>query len=1626
MTPRLRLTTFSPIMAVLTLLASLLCVGPSLVLAQQEALLITYGQAASSREGDPDHQQAIRIVIPASVTDTLFLRVFDADCGGGHDAASGEWDTQTRLRLYDGQNTDSALLAERVLGVDAFWDQQWHTFAKISPKPDSANTSDRILLFTVEGLAGDDGNVFNLTVSRSERDNQLVAGVRLQHDEPTIRLPDNQRLVELPFFIPAETQQITLHNFDAAGATITLELPERSDPSPLASGQDNWQETTISLEPSETGQQAAITFRGGNEIPNDATFYLTDQNGERLPIDVPGHYRPPNQRPAPVVQTRALSDCYTIVFDGSASTDPENDPLSFTWFFGDGASDEGERITHRYEEWATYQAEVVVSDHSGHVGNSTRQPFAVTLNHPPTAAAGSDQVVAPGQICTLDAVASSDPDGRLVRFRWELGDGSVQEGQSIRHTYDKPGFYTVHLRVEDDADSPCNFATDSLTVWVNAQPVVDIGADKISSPGETVRFEIANHHDSDGSLVAYTWDFGDGAQADGASVQHQYAEPGTYTVTLTVRDDANVVNSSATDQLHVFVNDQPIAQIETDMRSNRTVAVGEAIAFDGTESVDSDGNIIAYRWDFGDGTTGSGEQITHVFTEPGQYEVTLTIEDDSGSSTSIARQTVEVVVNQKPVARAGSDQLVTASEVSFDGSASADPDGELTQFAWDFGDGNSGTGPTPSHVYRAPGTYQVVLTVTDNSGTRTSQTADTLSVIVNARPVADAGLDQEAAPDETITFDGTSSFDPDGEIAAWQWDFGDGQPGEGPTVTHAYARPGTYTVRLKVQDDTGHENAIDFDEAIVRINAAPEAVLDTKPVHGDRPLIVAPEQRITFDASRSSDPDGQIASYQWTSSDGFESSDITFTHAFTEPGIYTVSLTVADGSDMANSQARDQVTVRVNQPPRPVIAEVPNTCATTITFDASASTDPDGDPLHFEWDFGDQAVTGSGQTPIHTFSGSGTYPIFLTVDDGTDVANATATTSTTVTINAPPIADAGGNMTVCAGDIVLFDGSRSEDPESGLLNFQWNLGNGTTSTGVNPTHVYKKGGIYTVTLTVSDDSGLSCNSDTDQMVIRVVDSPIAEAGPDQTVCANTKVEFDGSQSWDADGVVNRFQWDFDDGTVVGGATPTHTFTQAGVYRVRLTITGDRVGDCDNTDSDEVIITVYDAPVAHIDARTKAAVAEPVTFDGTQSVASDDGSINIIAWQWDFGDSITTEGSTVTHAYLKPGVYPVSLTVVTDSETECNTTTVMQTIRINDAPLAQAGTDRLAAINEPIRFNAGESLDADGSIIAYDWDFGDGKSERGLEVQHAYAKPGTYWAVLTVTDNADVSNSSTTDSVRVTINAPPQPHLDIQPDIAHVGETLTFDASRSTDADGEIQNFEWSFGDGRTATGAEVTHQYAQPGLYTVSLTADDGSQAANHLARRVQLVTVHAQPVADGGPDRVVCPDEMVPFQAAPSPDSLPLSYTWQLDAQTTKTGSQITHAFTATSSSSQPNGGNWIPVTLTVADESGSSFGQAQDTIMVRINSQPEADAGPDRDTFAGGAHDVIYFDGSNSSDPDGDPLTFWWDFGDGTTASGQMVAHTYQQAGSYVVKLRVRDDSGTTCNEAWDEIRVSVKARE
>ena len=358
------------------------------------------------------------------------------------------------------------------------------------------------------------------------------------------------------------------------------------------------------------------------------------------------------------------------------------------------------------------------------------------------------------------------------------------------------------------------------------------------------------------------------------------------------------IRINATLEPLVPVNTPPVALFSY---SPVSPGVGEWIQFDGSASVDPDGTITSYSWNFGNGSTGYGSSAWQRFMAPGIYVVTLVVTDNDGVSDSVS-QTIQVgPANQAPSAAFAFSPTNPAvgGWVQFDGSSSADPDGSIVTHSWSFGDGTSDSGVVAWHRFAAPGTYLVTLTVQDDDGVSDS-TSQAIQVGATNLPPTAAFTYSPASPSvaEWVRFDGTGSSDSDGTIAEYTWSFGDGtSPAAGDVVYHQFAAPGTYLVTLTVQDD---DTAADSASRTIVVGTAAQPPVASFTYSPPTPTV---GQSILLNAQSSYDPDGTIVSYLWDL-DGNGTNDLSGSLGqvtYQSVGTVFVRLTVIDNDGLSST-----------------------------------------------------------------------------------------------------------------------------------------------------------------------------------------------------------------------------------------------------------------------------------------------------------------------------------------------------------------------------------------------------------------------------------------------------------------------------------------------------------------------------------------------------------------------------------------------------------------------------------------------------------------------------------------------------------------------------------------------------
>jgi PKD repeat protein len=321
------------------------------------------------------------------------------------------------------------------------------------------------------------------------------------------------------------------------------------------------------------------------------------------------------------------------------------------------------------------------------------------------------------------------------------------------------------------------------------------------------------------------------------------------------------------------------------------------------------------------------------------------------------------------------------------------------------------------------------------------------------------------------------------------------------------------------------------------------------------------------------------------------------------------------------------------------------------------------------------------------------------------------------------------------------------------------------------------------------------------------------------------------------------------------------------------------------------------------------------------------------------------------------------------------------------------------IGEKVFFNGEGSTDSDSEFLSYEWDFGDGNGDSGKKVDHKYKALGTYTVILTVQDNHG-NRSTVSQTVTVSQGEAPTASFIYSPTSPGIDETIYFNAEASGDDDSTNLSYQWDFGDGNSDSGKTVTHAFSSAGTYRVQLLVTDDDGNSDTVSQDISIGD-NKNPVASftfspTSPRR----DEPVYFNATDSydPEGDTLTYSWDFGDGTGGSGSMPNHTYTNTGT---------FTVHLQVTDSIGASNSTTR-SVTVSADQSPTASFVYSPSNPSAG--EDVFFNATASSDPEGGQLTYAWDFGDGSNSTAETVTHAYTTAGTYTVVLEVTDDKGNT----------------
>ncbi len=1230
----------------------------------------------------------------------------------------------------------------------------------------------------------------------------------------------------------------------------------------------------------------------------------------------------------------------TIISDGQT--------INYSWFFGDPTATLANPDTssvknpiHTYTIAGSYNIKLVITTANGCKDSITQN---IVVNPFPIA---GFTINANAQCKTSNSFTftnTSSISGGTISYQWSFGDGNTSTAISPTYTYVSTGIYNVKLVVTSN-----NGCKDSVTqiVTVNPIPVVGFNINNISQCVNANSFTFTNTSTITAGTLTHLWNFGDGNASTSTSPVHTYSTAGLYTIVL-----VTTTNNGCKDSISKTITVNPKPVVLFTINANTQCLTGNSFVFTNTSTISS--GTISNFWSFGDGATATTLSPTHIYASSGTYIVKLVSTSNNGCKDSTA-QTITVLTNPSVgFTVSNAIQCLVGNSFTFTNTSSVSI-GTIT-YQWSFGDGGTSISTNPNYTYLSSGVFNVKLIVTSNNGCKDSLSK---TVTVNPKPLVAFSINNntQCLNGNNFTFTNTSSIVAGSLL--YVWTFGDGGNSTATTVSHSYATPGTYSVKLIATSGNGCKDS-----------ASQSVVINPKPIVSF--TVNNASQCIngnSFTFSNTSVVSAGTISYLWSFGDGNTSSASNPTYNYATSGTYQVKLLVT-----TNNGCKDSLIQTITVYQKPIVGFTINNmnqCLKGNNFIFTNTSSILSGPLTYQWNFGD----GSSSTtpnPNHVYAASGNFIVKLIATSNNDCKDSI---SIPVNVNVSPTSAFTINAVSQCIATNNFQFTNTSFISSGTISYQWNYGDGNGAVSSNAANVYAFPGNYNVKLVATSNNG--CKDSISQLVI-VNPKPTVSFTINKSVQCESGNSFSFSNTSSiASGTMNH-QWYFGDGATANTLNATHSYTSAGIYTIKLVVTSNN--GC--KDSSSQIVTVNNSPLPGftINATPQCLKGNNFSFTNNSTIAS-----GTLSYQWNLGDGNTAMSTNATNAYLSAGTFSVKL--VAASANGCKDS-IIKSVIVSPLPVSGFNINNPSQCLSSNNFAFSNTSTITSGTIAYQWNFGVGATAIGTNANHSYTAPGTYNIKLLVTSNNGCKDSTTQ---VVNVNEVPTAGFIINNNAqCERGNSFTFTNS-STVPSGPI-TYQWNFGDGNAATGINQTHVYLVPGTYSVKLITISANGCKDSISKSV---TINPTPVAGfniNAAQQCIRGNNFV-FTNTSTISSKTMTYQWFFGDGNSSTVTNPTHNYASI-------GIYTIRLIVTSANGCIDSILRSVGVYDMpvsgfNINSPNQCLAGNN-------------FNFTNTSTLSLGIITSEWIYGDGNKSISNDATHSYTAAGNYTVKLIVTSTYG------------------
>lgn len=981
-----------------------------------------------------------------------------------------------------------------------------------------------------------------------------------------------------------------------------------------------------------------------------------------------------------------------VTFNDISAYDEGVYSYQWTWDFGDGSPvSHEENPVHTYASPGEYTVTYSFVTNIGCI-SAIRAKQLVITDIPVAKFGYSAPLCLSNDVVFSDSSTVSAP-GTISTWRWDFGDGNTTnatDNQNQLHGYGSTGPKTVSLQIE--TASGCLSAVTSKTFTINPNPVVDfIMPDKVCLP-----YELANFTDAstiaDGSQAGFSWKWKFGEPSSGANDSsiikdpaHLYGGNGPFDVSLTVTSAAGCTGEQTKTLSNVFAKARASFTLNPE---NCLTAITNV-----TSTANGQGNTITdWFWDFADGTTATGVNATHTYTNAGTFAVRHWVLTDKGCYSDTVPGTV--IVNPLPSAvftisnPACEKNNIIITDASLPGA------GNITGWTWNFGTGRPdsvlNTGTPFTYRYDTTGSYTISLRLLTDKGCATA-TPVTRTIQINPLPKPGFISPEVCLTDASAVFVDTSSI-ASGTITNWFWNFGDPASGannifNGLNAQHRYNDTGFYRATLIVTTNAGCKDSVGqtftVNGDVPRADFTP---LLTTSLCANDSVYIQDASTVNF---------GNITKVEiyWDNvgaptiieTDEQPAPGKTYAHLYPDfqnplTRDFEIRYLAYSGGTCVNERRR---TITVNAAPKVQFNTVALVCLDAASYQLTEASETGGVP-------GTGVFTGQGISSTGLFTpsvtGVGTFPVLYTYTSGFGCVD---TLSNTITVLPPATANFGYSKPACERNSITFTDSSSIPAASGsIVNRAWDFGDGTpvvnNITAAPVSHVYQTyNSNYTATLTITTSNGCRVSK---QKTVAVNPLPQPSFRFPASACLPSAAVAFTDASTIADGTENTFtyQWRFDD-IASGNANtsvsknPTHTYIADGVYRVTLVCTSG--AGCKDSVTIPVDI-IHPQPTASFTSDS-ASICETQAVRFSDNSTGADGTVN--KWTWDFDNGSSSDVQfPASQTYSVAKTYNIALQV--ENTFGCKDTLVKPFV-VYANPVMSAGRDTVLLEGGEITLNA---------------------------------------------------------------------------------------------------------------------------------------------------------------------------------------------------------------------------------------------------------------------------------------------------------------------------------------------------